>query len=219
MSLDTGTPPRRLTAETMKRSSILSATEAQRRTAAAVAVVILAAGAGGLLWVRGNALPKRFGVVEAGRLYRCGEITPRQLERVASEHGIRTVLSLLNPEVPESIAERQAAERLGLRWTNVPLPGDGASTAEQRERIKAVLFDPTAAPLLVHCAAGTNRTGLAIGLYRIHQQGWSVQQVLEEMRRYGFEDLPKHENLRQALSDEWQTAQTDKPASMRSPQP
>ncbi|MBU0616886.1 MAG: dual specificity protein phosphatase family protein, partial [Planctomycetes bacterium] len=166
------------------------------------------AGAGSFLWLRQDALPKRFGVVVEGQLYRCGEITPTQLEHVANEHGIRTVLSLLNPDVPESIAERQAAERLGLRWINVPLPGDGASTSEERESIKEVLFDPAATRLLVHCAAGANRTGLAVGMYRIHQEGWSVEQVLEEMRRYGFEDLPKHENLRQALSTEWQSAQS-----------
>jgi protein tyrosine/serine phosphatase len=176
-------------------------------------------GAGGLVWLRQNALPKRFGVVVQGQLYRCGEITPGQLERVATEHGIRTVLSLLNPGAPESVAEHQAAERLGLRWINVPLPGDGASTPEERERIKAVLFDAGAAPLLVHCAAGVNRTGLAIGLYRIHQQGWSVEQVLDEMRRCGFEDLPKHENLRQALMAEWQAAQLGKPAASRPIQP
>jgi protein tyrosine/serine phosphatase len=194
-------------------------TRTQRRTAAALAAVILAAGAGSLLWSRGNALPKRFGVVEAGRLYRCGEITPRQLEHVASEYGIRTVLSLLNPNAPESIAERQAAERLGLRWLNVPLPGDGASTAEERERVKAVLFDPAATPLLVHCAAGVNRTGLAIGMYRIHQQSWSVEQVLAEMRRYGFEDLPKHDSVRHALSTEWQSAQSTMPPASQPSQP
>jgi protein-tyrosine phosphatase len=141
------------------------------------------------------------------------------LQRVASERGIRTVLSLLNPDVPESLAERQAAERLGLRWVNVPLPGNGASTPEERERIRAVLFDPDTAPLLVHCAAGVNRTGLAIGMYRIHQNGWTVAQVLDEMRRWGFEDLPKHENLRQALATEWRATQVDKPSATGSAQP
>ena len=140
------------------RSLILPPTRTQRRTAAAFAVVIIAAGAGSFLWLRGSAHPKRFGVVEPGRLYRCGEITPRQLEHLAREHGIRTVLSLLNPDVSVSIAERQAAERLGLRWINVPLPGDGASTAEEREEIKAVLFDPDAAPLIAHCAAAVGNS-------------------------------------------------------------
>lgn len=177
-----------------------------RHRALTVIVMVALAVTVGTAFLHLGRLPKRFAAVEPGRLYRCGEITPRQLERLTRHHHLRTVLSLLNPDVPESVVERQAAERLGLRWVNVPLPGDGASTPADRQRIKDVLFDPDAAPLLVHCAAGTNRTGLAIGMYRIHQQGWSVEQVLEEMRRYGFEDLPKHENLRQALTSEHQAA-------------
>ena len=148
--------------------------------------------AGALFWFAQRGTPKRFGVVAEGRLYRSGEISPPELEHVAGAYGLRTVLSLLNPDVPESAAERRAAERLGLRWINVPLPGNGASTPAQRERIKAVLFDPEAGPILVHCAAGTNRTGLAVGMYRLHRQGWTLDQVLSEMREYGFEDLPRH---------------------------
>ena len=179
---------------------------------ASAALVVAAAALYGLAW---TGMPKRFGVVEEGRLYRCGEISPRELERVARERGVRTVLSLLNPSVPESVAEREAAERLGLRWINVPLPGNGASTPEQRELIKAVLFDSEAAPLLVHCAAGANRTGLAAGMYRLHRQGWTLEQVLGEMRQYGFEDEEHHENLRQALAAEERMAGASDPSSTR----
>lgn len=186
----------------------------RRRARLTLALVAVTASGAALVYVQRRGMPRRFGVVEEGRLYRCGEITPSELEHVTRKYGLRTVISLLNPEVPESIAEREAAERLGLRWVNVPLPGDGASTPEERERIKAALLDPATAPLLVHCAAGTNRTGLAVGLYRIHQQGWTVTEVLAEMRRYGFEDRPRHENLRQALAIEYETARVPHPLRM-----
>lgn len=172
-------------------------------TTAALAVVI----AGALFWFAQLDTPKRFGIVVPGRLYRSGEISPRQLEHVAGEYHLKTVLSLLNPDVPESAAERRAAERLGLHWVNIPLPGNGASTPSQRAQIKAVLFDPQARPILVHCAAGTNRTGLAVGMYRLHEQGWTLDQVLAEMRAHGFEDLPRHENLRTALAAEERAAE------------
>jgi protein tyrosine/serine phosphatase len=189
------------------------------RTRLALALVAVTASGAALVYMQRRGMPKRFGVVEEGRLYRCGEITPSELEHVTRKYGLRTVLSLLNPEVPESATEREEAERLGLRWVNVPLPGDGASTPDERDRIKVVLLDPAAAPLLVHCAAGTNRTGLAVGMYRIHQQGWTVTQVLAEMRRYGFEDLPKHENLRQALATELQSAQSAMADTLQAAQP
>ena len=191
----------------------------RRRICAALVLLGVAGSGAALLWHQQRGLPKRFAAVVEGRLYRCGQITPRQLEHVTREYEIRTVLSLLSPNAPESVTEREAAARLGLRWVNVPLPGNAASTPEDRQKIKATLFDPDAAPLLVHCAAGTNRTGLAVGMYRLHQQGWTVAQVLEEMRRYGFEDLPKHENLRQALATERQRAQSATPAGPQSTQP
>jgi protein tyrosine/serine phosphatase len=187
------------------------------RVPAALIMIALAATAV-TVWLNPRELPKRFGVVEPGRLYRCGEVTPRQLERLAQRYHLRTVLSLLDPDVPESVAERVAAERLGLRWVNIPLPGDGASTRQQREKIKAALFDLDARPILVHCAAGANRTGLAVGLFRLHQ-GWDLDQVLAEMREFGFEDSPQHQNLREALASEWRAAWSGSQASTLPVQP
>lgn len=172
------------------------------RLALIAGTLAFAAAAGLWTWHETTRLPKRFGVVEAGRLYRSGEVSPAQLEEVAREKGVRTVISLLDPAAPESVAEREAAERLGLTWLNIPLRGDGSSTPEARNRIREILLRADTGPMLVHCAAGSNRTGLACGMWRIHRDGWTVEQVLDEMRRYDFEDLEKHENLRAALRDE-----------------
>lgn len=147
-------------------------------------------------------LPKRFAEVVPSRLYRCGDVSPEELAYVADKFQIKTVLSLLNPVVKESVAERQAAQRLGLRWVNIPLRGNGESSPEQRKRIKAVLFDDQAGPLLVHCAAGTNRTGLAIGMYRLRRQNWTLDRVFAEMRGFGFDQDSKHQNMIDALTAE-----------------
>ena len=151
-------------------------------------------------WWYHNLLPRRFAPVVAGQLYRSGTVKPAQLERLRDEYGIRRVVSLLNPDAPVSVAERDAAAKLGLDWQNVPLPGDGSSTPDDRARILAYLSDANAPPTLVHCAAGVNRTGLAVGLYRIHQQHWPLDQVFAEMKGFGFEDQPQHADLRTALA-------------------
>jgi protein tyrosine/serine phosphatase len=175
-------------------------TARQRVRLASLAIVIGAAAVAGGYWYH-QRLPRRFAAVVEGRLYRSGTVTPAQLARLRDEYGIRRVVSLLNPSAEVTNTEREAAARLGLEWHNVPLTGDGASTAADRARILALLSDAHAPPTLVHCAAGVNRTGLAVGLYRLRCQDWTLDRVFAEMKSFGFEDEPQHENLRAALAE------------------
>lgn len=166
-----------------------------------VCAAVLVAAGGSAWWYQAHRLPKRFAPVVPNHLYRSGEVTPAQLERLHREYGIERVVCLLDSDAPQTQAEQAAAAQLGVEWHNVPLGGDGASAPEERERLLTLLDDPHAPPTLVHCAAGVNRTGLAVGLYRIHAQGWDYDAVLQELRQFDFDDLPKHENLRSALRD------------------
>ena len=184
----------------------------RRRLAILVTALLLATTIVGYVW-HDSRTPKRFAAVVDGLLYRSGGVSPRQLEYISQRYGIRTVISLLNPDAPESIAEREAAERLGLTWHNIPLRGNGSSTRADRDRIRELLARPPAEPTLVHCAAGTNRTGLAIGIYRIRHDGWTVERVIDEMLRFDFENEANHANLRDALAAEAALARDRKPRS------
>ncbi|MFH1747136.1 MAG: hypothetical protein ABIG44_08860 [Planctomycetota bacterium] len=171
----------------------------------------------GLTWHFSTLLPKRFAAVVEGRLYRSGSVSPEQLTRLHELYDIRRVICLLDDQAQITKAEYQAATTLNIEWHNIALPGDGSSTAEDRQRILALLKAPSEGATLVHCAAGSNRTGLAIGLYHLHCDGWSLPQVLEEMRSHGFKDKPHHENLRQALAREAAIAPHSTPESLPAP--
>jgi len=188
-------------------SSKPASAKVRRVTTILLAIVAASSAGGALLWWHAGQWPRRFAIVDAGRLYRSGEVTPQHLARLHHEYGIRRVISLLDPTAAVTCAEREAAQTLGLEWHNVPLPGDGASTPRQRDLLRTLLVQPDSPPTLVHCAAGVNRTGLAVGMYRLHCQGWSLAQVMAELRANDFEDLPKHQNLRDALQAEAQLAE------------
>ncbi len=186
-----------------------------------IIVALLGAGAtvsAALTWQYAHRLPRRFAVVDEGRLYRSGSVTPAHLARLQKDYGIRRVVCLLNPAAPETQQEQQGAARLGLEWSNVPLRGNGSSTPEDRRALLALLLNHESTPTLVHCAAGTYRTGLAVGLYRIRGQGWPLERVMNEAREFGYEDGPDHENLRQALLEE-STAQKPLATTAPTPQP
>ena len=41
-------------------------------------------------------------------------------------------------------------------------------------------------PVFVHDEAGADRVGLYVGAYRIVEQGWSAQDAIAEINRFGF---------------------------------
>ncbi|MEI6501639.1 MAG: protein-tyrosine phosphatase family protein, partial [Armatimonadota bacterium] len=42
---------------------------------------------------------------------------------------------------------------------------------------------------LVHCAAGSDRTGTMVAVYRVMEQGWPVEQAAQELPRFGFHEV------------------------------
>jgi tyrosine-protein phosphatase SIW14 len=48
------------------------------------------------------------------------------------------------------------------------------------------MSDPSKYPVLVHCFAGTHRTGAYCAIYRMEQEHWTNAQALAEMKTYGY---------------------------------
>lgn len=158
-----------------------------------VAVLVLVYG---FRYVHHHTFPKNFGVVEQGRIYRSGMSAPGPLRDVLREHGIRTILTLLSDEPsPEQLQQREIAREEGVRIVRISMPGNGRGTFEQLDEAAALLADPSSQPILVHCHAGANRTGVVVAAYRMRHAGWSLEQAFLEAADYDANpDL--HEYLR-----------------------
>lgn len=124
----------------------------------------------------------RFAQVEPG-LYR-GARPGRDGLRHLKDGGIRSVVSLLHDD-----DERRTAERLGLRYFEIPLHAGIFGSSEPTEgeigRFLSLASDSSNRPLYFHCRHGRDRTGAMAALYRIEVHGWSVEDALEEMRALG----------------------------------
>lgn len=152
------------------------------RNATVVALVVAAA-----IWfwrygVRDHVIPRNFGVVEAGQIYRSGRLTPRATEQVVREHRIRTIIDLgayTGDAVSTRVAE-QTARALGVRRVVFTLEGDGTGDPQQYAEALRIMADPASQPVLIHCAAGAQRTSVCIMLYRRIFQGVPLEQSLGE---------------------------------------
>lgn len=120
-------------------------------------------------------------VVRPG-LASAGRPTDEGLRRL-KEQGFRTVIDLRTSK-EEGVAEEKAfVEAEGLRYVNVPLMPATFSAADA-EAVKAVLDDPAAGPILLHCAVG-NRVG---GVWAVLEAraGKPIDEAIAEGKRVGL---------------------------------
>ena len=134
--------------------------------------------------LRDHVLVKNFHVVEPGGVYRGAEQKPGPLRRIIEQHGIRTIVCLVDPEPNE----QAVAKSLGVEWTWVPLGDSSADiTFDRLEELADILADPANRPVFFHCRRGVYRSNLGQAVYRMKQCGWTLAQTLNELRGSGYD--------------------------------
>ena len=172
------------------------------------AALVVATGVGTLVyakWVRPNIVPKNFGVVAEGKLYRSGELTPAATRRVAEERRVKTIIDLgayTGDEPGERVAEHTAAA-LGIERHVFPLEGDGTGNPNAYVEALRIITNPAKQPVLVHCSAGSQRTSACVLLYHEIVEGKPIDSGWAEAYEHGH-DPGKNTKLRPYL-EEWHT--------------
>jgi len=134
-----------------------------------------------------------FEVVTEGVLYRSGQPNLGDLKRLRDRYGIRTVVNLrrLDEQTgrkgPSLEEERREAERLGLRFIHFPMDIEQQVDQDTVRQWLDLIRQEAVRPILVHCKAGVERTGLLVALYRMEVEGWSPRRALDEAVHMRFE--------------------------------
>ena len=135
--------------------------------------------------------PKRFGVVVDGQLYRSGQISSTLIKGVLQKYEIGVIVDLTGnlPNDPDQIAEKRAAAELGIITHKLPLSGNGTGSIDlYAQAIKIIVqAQRDNRPVLVHCAAGAQRTGGVIAAYRLLVEHKKPSSVLKELMEYGWD--------------------------------
>jgi tyrosine-protein phosphatase SIW14 len=144
---------------------------------------------------------KRLRTVEPNQVYRSGQMTAEGFAEAVRELHIRTIINLQDdfpdPDIEtsflsgHSIKESELCGRLKVKF--VAISPDlvsrrqvGQRRPEAIEQFLAVMDDKSNYPVLMHCRAGLNRTGMMVALYRMEYDGWSSQHALQEALYNGF---------------------------------
>lgn len=160
------------------------------RVIAIVVAVVAAVGAGVWVWdqhIKDHLIPRNTGVVVPGSLYRAGRQTPNTFRKLHDRWGIRTIVDLgaYRPDTPEERRARATTERLSIeRHRFFNLHGDATGNPNEYVAALRLMNDLSKRPTLVMCAAGAQRTGLAVLLYRRIVQGVPFERAYPELAVY-----------------------------------
>jgi protein tyrosine phosphatase (PTP) superfamily phosphohydrolase (DUF442 family) len=97
--------------------------------------------------------------------------------------GIRTVVNLRN-----FTSDRDELKGLGLRYHHIHFATWHAEDEDVVAFLK-VLSDPANHPVLVHCQHGADRTGTMVAAYRVTMEGWTMEEAMQELPRFGFHSI------------------------------
>jgi tyrosine-protein phosphatase SIW14 len=82
--------------------------------------------------------------------------------------------------------EKQQAEKLGMKYSNVPLRSLSAPTPAQVHAVLNLLAENNSQTVFLHCRRGKDRTGTVVACYRIQHDGWDNNRALGEAKQFGM---------------------------------
>jgi tyrosine-protein phosphatase SIW14 len=121
--------------------------------------------------------------VVSQELWRGAQPSSKAIAKLA-ESGVKPIIDL-RYKGRGGEAESQVAQKNGIKYVNIPL-GFENPTVEDVARFMAIVSQPANQPVFVHCRQGADRTGAAVGIFRILHDRWSFAQAYNEMRSHHF---------------------------------
>jgi uncharacterized protein (TIGR01244 family) len=113
-----------------------------------------------------------------------------RLEHLAKlkEEGVKAIINLRQPSEHRAEEERAEAERLGLRYFNIPV-AYGEPKEEQVTEFLKLTDDAANRPAFIHCTAAI-RAGAFWMIRRVLRDGWTIEEAEKEAEKIGLREAP-----------------------------
>jgi undecaprenyl-diphosphatase len=141
------------------------------------------------LWFIG-VLTDNFRVVTPGKFYRAGQMTEENLRQVVSMYQIHTIVNLRGSHKRDwYIEEKKVAKELNIHHVDICLDYNRLPPPQALTDLLHVL-QTSPYPILIHCKAGADRSGLASVIYRVVVEKLSLCSALNEQLTWRYGHFP-----------------------------
>ncbi len=141
---------------------------------------------------------RNFRVVQDSVLYRSGQMSLSALQRLIHDYRIKTVITLRDAyhpgDPPPDTAEEDYCTKEELNYYRIPprkwwAPDGTVPAAKGVRQFLQIMDDPANYPVLIHCFAGSHRTGAYCAVYRMEYQHWPNADAIREVKDFGYSNL------------------------------
>jgi undecaprenyl-diphosphatase len=146
-----------------------------------------------------------FHAITEGEAYRSGQLDGDTLARYIRQYNIRSVINLRDEHPGEAWydRERETCEKLGVAHYDVRMRSYQRPKDWQIEELLDV-FEEAPRPVLIHCQAGADRSGLAAAMWKVVVDKEPKDKAKEQLSlRYGHLPIGKPSILDRYF-EEWQ---------------
>lgn len=125
-------------------------------------IVLVLALAGGGLFINQRYVQTNFHEVVPGQVYRSAQPSPGTLETWIDQYGLRTIINLRGNDTTKQVVadEKAIADARGVRYISLRFSTNHLPYRNPFRRL-VKLMDRVERPLLLHCRAGADRSGVA----------------------------------------------------------
>jgi len=116
-----------------------------------------------------------------------GQPRVEQLETLKAS-GVKAIINLRTPGEHRADEEKAAAEKLGLKYFNIPVVYADPKEEQATEFLK-LTDDPSNRPVFIHCTAAI-RVGAFWMIRRVLRDGYSIEKAEEDAAKVGLRQAP-----------------------------
>lgn len=151
-------------------------------------VAVLAAGALVTFW---RVASHNQGAVVAGEVYRTAQLNGNELRQEIEKFHLKSVVNLRGENSREKwyVEELAVCREMGVVHADVRLSARHLPPPDQLARLIAD-YHSLPQPMLIHCNAGSDRTGFAGSIYLIERKGLPIAEATDQGLSWRFGHFP-----------------------------
>lgn len=144
-----------------------------------------------LIWGYNIYVAGNFHTVIEGELYRSAQPTPEQIKKYSEKYGIKTIINMRGRRPGKVWYEEEvkASTALGIQHYDWAFSSTLETPLSHMDHLLWIM-KRAEKPILIHCMAGSDRTGMGVAIYMYGIKTWSPENSKAEGLKIRYGHFP-----------------------------